>query len=67
MEIIVNQEKQIVPENSTVSSILKEMNFIDKAGFAVALNQQVVPKNKWDTTALKEGDKVLLIEISQGG
>jgi len=67
MEIIVNQEKQIVPDNSTISSLLKEMNLTEKAGFAVALNQQVVPRNKWDSTTLKESDKVLLIEISQGG
>jgi len=67
MEIIVNKEKQVVPDNSTISSLLKEMNLKEKAGFAVALNQQVVTKNKWDSTTLKEGDKVLLIEISQGG
>jgi len=67
MEIIVNQEKQVVPDNSSISSLLQEMDLTEKAGFAVALNQQVVTKNKWDSTILKEGDKVLLIEISQGG
>lgn len=67
MEIIVNKEKQLVSENFTITSLLKKMNLTGKAGFAVALNQQIVPKNNWDKTALKEGDNILLIEIPEGG
>jgi sulfur carrier protein len=67
MEVIVNDEKQKVPEKATISTLLREMNIEDKSGFAVALNQQVVPRTKWGETSLQKGDKILLIEISQGG
>lgn len=67
MEVIVNDERQKVPEESTISTLLRKMNIEDKSGFAVALNQQVVPRTKWKETSLQRGDKVLLIEISQGG
>jgi len=67
MDVIVNDEKQKVPEEATISTLLREMNIEDKSGFAVALNQQVVPRTKWQETSLQKGDKVLLIEISQGG
>ncbi len=67
MDVIVNDEKQKVPEEASISTLLREMNIEDKSGFAVALNQQVVPRTKWKETTLEKGDKVLLIEISQGG
>ena len=37
------------------------------SGFAVAVNQQFVPKSRYQQTALAEGDQVELVIPMQGG
>lgn len=38
-----------------------------KLGVAVARNAEVVPRSRWHTTALAEGDDVELVTAVQGG
>ena len=67
MELYVNNEKKQVPEGATVSTLLEKMNIRDNTGLAVAVNQQVISRQKWEEALLNENDQVLLIKISQGG
>lgn len=60
--------------NNTVSvqdkallSLLSAHQLADKKGIAVALNDFVVPKSKWETTQLKEGDNITIIQATAGG
>jgi sulfur carrier protein len=39
----------------------------DARGIAVAVNDEVVPRAKWDTFELGDGDKVEIIHAVQGG
>lgn len=66
IEITVNQVKTELPQNSTILYLLQHKK-IDTTGIAVALNQNIVPKQKWDNTVLQHNDKVLIIHASQGG
>ena len=66
MEIIVNHEKKLVPEIISLDTLLSEMK-ITKQGIAVAINNQIITKNDWDTTELKENDFVTIIQATQGG
>lgn len=50
----------------TVSRLAEQEN-IGLRGVALALNDKVVRKNMWDTTLLKEGDKVTVVKIAFGG
>ena len=36
-------------------------------GVAVAINNNVIPKNEWPERSLAEGDKILIIRASAGG
>lgn len=66
IEVIVNQIKTELPENSTLLYLLQQKN-IDTTGIAVALNQEIIHKQKWENTYLQHNDKVLVIHASQGG
>ena len=39
----------------------------DRAGIAIAVNDEVVHRPSWDNCVLKAGDRVDIIEASQGG
>jgi sulfur carrier protein len=67
MNIFVNNKKRAIKNDTTVCSLLEEMQLSDKKGIAVALNQKVVPRNKWNQINLEENDNILLIKASQGG
>jgi len=62
----------------SVNGELKEINaatldqwvaaeFSNAKGIAIAVNDKVVPSSKWDSHALKDGDKILVVEATQGG
>jgi len=36
-------------------------------GIAVALNNQVIPKNSWSDQLLNDNDSILIITATQGG
>ncbi|GHV16588.1 hypothetical protein AGMMS49938_16720 [Fibrobacterales bacterium] len=36
-------------------------------GIAIAVNEAVVPRSKWDTVILNENDKILAVQAAQGG
>ncbi len=57
-------EKNFQPK---LSLLLEEENMLEKKGIAVAVNNVVVPKMKWNEMELKENDKILVIKASQGG
>lgn len=66
IEVIVNQVKMQLAENSTLSYLLAQKS-INTTGIAVAVNQQIIPKTAWDTTILQHNDHILIIHASQGG
>ncbi|MGZ3898893.1 MAG: sulfur carrier protein ThiS [Bacteroidia bacterium] len=66
MEITVNNELKNISEpslNSLINHLLGEKT----KGIAVAVNQNIIPKQNWETTSLKEKDNVLIIKATQGG
>ena len=58
------QEKEL---KSTLQLVLEADGLSNKKGVAVAVNNQVVPKSSWESFSLKENDKILVIQASQGG
>lgn len=58
------KEKELKP---TLLQLLEADGLTNKRGMAVAVNNQVVPKTSWESFALKENDKILVIQASQGG
>ncbi|MBU2945546.1 sulfur carrier protein ThiS [Zobellia uliginosa] len=64
--IHMNQKRLEVNSNTTIYQFLKQ---IDSSvnGVAVAINEQIVSKNNWQTQELKDQDQVLVIQAAQGG
>ena len=67
MRILVNEEGRELPEGSTLSTLFDALSLDDLRGWAVAVNEQVIPSNEMSLRKLVEGDRVLLIQATQGG
>ena len=66
MNIVVNGEKLDISENYTISQLLEKLEVSDKV-MAVAVNMEIVKKDKWDTHKIEEGDKLELLHFVGGG
>ncbi|WP_439184648.1 sulfur carrier protein ThiS [Carboxylicivirga taeanensis] len=67
MNLFINGQATILPENSSIDDVLKHIGQLQTGGIAVAVNDMVVPKSQWSTSQIADGDKLLIIKASQGG
>ncbi len=66
MQLTINGEKREVRESKNLSDLVKELD-IQAPNFAMALNQQVVPRSKYDSTSIKENDRIEIVHAVGGG
>ena len=67
MKVLLNDETRELTGKATVGSLLEEIELTDLAGWAVAVNEQVIAKDETLDYELTEGDRVILIQATQGG
>lgn len=67
MNIKVNGEGTSVEAGTLKEFITKHLNGKEPNGIAVAVNDMVVPKSKWDSTIINENDSIEIITAVQGG
>lgn len=67
MLVFFNDSEFHAENDSILAHILEHQLLVTKNGIAVAVNNKVIPKNEWNHYVLKENDKVLIIQASQGG
>jgi thiamine biosynthesis protein ThiS len=67
MTIFLNDEPKQFPDGTNLASLLLEVQLLDKKGWAVAVNHSIIRRNCFNETVLKEGDRILLIQATQGG
>jgi sulfur carrier protein len=67
MEISINHIKTTVEENTSLTAVVALNSGENTKGIAVAVNENVVPKNEWDNTILHQNDTVIIIKATQGG
>ena len=65
MRVIVNGESREIASKS-VAALLSELEY-EGTHFAIALNYDVVPRNRWSETPLNAGDEIEIITPRQGG
>lgn len=65
MQIFINQTLQLVPENCSLIDALNSVNATPP--FAIALNQQFIPKNEYSSVTLQEKDQIEIISPITGG
>jgi len=63
VQLIVNGENRELPEAATVADVLGERT----RGVAVAVNREVLPRSAWQSAPLRDGDRVEIVEVRQGG
>ncbi|MCB0409762.1 MAG: sulfur carrier protein ThiS [Flavobacteriales bacterium] len=66
MDVTLNNNTIQINESTTVEQLIMEQNISSK-GIAIALNNQVISKNDWQKTELKENDNIIIITATQGG
>ncbi|MFI8239722.1 sulfur carrier protein ThiS [Streptomyces sp. NPDC085866] len=64
--ISVNGERHEVAPGTALDALVKTLT-VAPSGVAAAVNETVVPRTQWATTALAEGDRVEVLTAVQGG
>ena len=66
MRIQFNDEPRQCAEGLSVHTLLTQLNQL-KPGAALALNQQILPREQWEQHIVQEGDQILLFQVIAGG
>ena len=67
MDIYINSKQQELPGNARITDALTTLNIVSQKGIAIAVNNNVIPRQEWDTYILQPEDKMTLIKATQGG
>ena len=68
MNYTVNQEVRQGDEGLTIADVVaNETGEKDATGFAIALNQAVVPRSQWENRQVTDGDEIDILVAVQGG
>lgn len=54
------------PQGKPSAGLLIQLNQL-KPGAALALNQQILPREQWEQQIVQEGDQILLFQVIAGG
>lgn len=70
--VVVNGRERAIPSAGGASTTLRDVLLAEgvdpaRRGVAVALNDAVVPRARWDRTEVASGDRVEIVEAAQGG
>ncbi|MGW7005243.1 sulfur carrier protein ThiS [Streptomyces sp. NPDC054933] len=66
MTVSLNGEAREVPEGLTLDRLVATLTTAH-SGVAAAVNETVVPRSRWTSTALGDGDRVEVLTAVQGG
>lgn len=66
MQVIINGEKQILKDDISLIDILKILNIQEKV-VAIALNTDIIKKDKWENTIVHNNDTLELLQFVSGG
>jgi len=67
MQVFINDEPKSSETWANLQDIIVSNGLLDAKGIAVAVNNNVVPKQNWNSHQIDEGDKILIIKASAGG
>ena len=67
MNVVLNGERRELPERATVMAAVEASGAERGDGLAVAVDGDVVPRARWELTALEEGQRVEVVRAVQGG
>jgi thiamine biosynthesis protein ThiS len=66
MIIVINGEAREFPDGLTLGALITQLA-MKPDRVAVELNLEIVPRPQWESTALKDGDKLEIVHFVGGG
>lgn len=66
MEIVVNGKKEKLPEPMLLEDFLKGKG-LERQGIVVELNREIVPREAWPATTIRENDTLEILRFIGGG
>ncbi|WP_165025167.1 sulfur carrier protein ThiS [Dysgonomonas sp. ZJ279] len=66
MIIKLNDQNHEIKEGATIASFIEDLG-LKSQGIAIAIDNEVIPKNEWAKTILLENDELMLIQAVSGG
>ena len=66
MDIVVNGDRQTVPDGQTILGLLRQMQ-LDPARVAVEVDRRIVKQPRWEETELRAGSQVEIVQFVGGG
>jgi len=66
IEIRVNGELRQTDHGQTLLGLLRELG-LDPARVAIELNREIAKRPAWETTRLRQGDSLEIVEFVGGG
>ena len=67
MKIYVNDDLKTIEEGLSLALFLENLEMYDLSGWAVAINEEIVPTEKLSEISLREDDRIILVQATQGG
>ena len=65
--ILVNDQARTFLAGASLAEVVSTLGLAERKGIAAAVNGAVVPRREWPARLLGEGDRVLVIQATQGG
>ncbi|RMF24368.1 MAG: sulfur carrier protein ThiS [Deltaproteobacteria bacterium] len=66
MNVRINGEDREVDEGTTIEAMVERLGLAGRR-LAVELNREVVPREDWHRTVLRDGDRVEIVHFVGGG
>ena len=68
MNIKLNGESAVINDSLNLNGFITgHLNKKEPKGIAVALNDMIIPKQKWESTVIRENDSIEIVHAVQGG
>lgn len=68
MKVMINGAERDLQPARTLAELLRALGVeIERGGIAVAQNDAVIPRARWNETQVAEGDRIEIITAVQGG
>ncbi len=67
MKVRVNNKEKIVPVDCTLQELVEILGIKENDPIALAIGQDVIAKQDWEATTLKDNDKITIIRATCGG
>ena len=66
MNLTINGENRILSSAETLSALVEQLG-MKSDRVAIELNRDIVPRDQWATTPLKDGDQLEIVHFVGGG